>query len=169
MTKQVKLKVAEVYEPMMSEDVAQRVQINALKAKELRGQFSGEELETLDKFGRAVRMLDWQMCELVPLDYHDVADWHTATYDAFCTLDGHSTLKQADAPLRCFWKALQENLYICHGFSEGERADFKMSDRPTISSAEFYSRHAFKASICEHEAKDLDHYGINREGLEVTA
>ena len=169
MTKQVKLKVAEAYEPMMSEDVAKRVQINAFAAKELRGQFSAEELETLDKFGSAVRMLDWQMCELVPLDYHDVAEWHTATYDAFCTLDGHESLKQDNESLRRFWKALQENLYICHGFSEGERADFKMSDRPTISSAEFYSRYVFKASICEHEAKDLDHYGINREGLEVTS
>ena len=169
MTKQVKLKVAEAFEPMMDEDVAKRVQINALKAKELRGQFSGEELETLDKFGRAVRMLDWQMSELVPLDYHDVAEWHTATYDAFCALNGHKTLKQADAPMRWFWKSLQENLYICTEFSEGERNDFKMSDRSTIYRAETHYRHAFKASICEHEAKDLDHYGIKREGLEVTS
>ena len=169
MAKQVKLKVAEVYEPMMSEDVAQRVQINALKAKELRGQFSDEEIEAVDKFGKAVRMLDWQMSELVPLDYHDVAEWHTATYDAFCALNGHGSLKQDNEPLRRFWKSLQENLHICNEFSEGERNDFKMSDRSTICRAEFYSRHAFKASICEHEAKDLDHYGINREGLEVTS
>jgi len=169
MTKQVKLKVAEAFEPMMSEEVAKRVQIDALKTKELRGQFSGEELETLDKFGTSVRTLDWQMSELVPLDYHDVAEWHTATYDAFCTLDGHESLKQDNESLRRFWKALQENLYICTEFSEGERNDFKMSDRSTIYRAEFYYRHAFKASICEHEAKDLDHYGINREGLEVTS
>lgn len=169
MTKQVKLKVAEAYEPRWDKDVAERVQINALNANALRGQFSDEAIEAVDKFGKAVQMLDWQMSELMPLDYHDVAEWHTATYDAFFALDGHEILKQDNERLSWFWKSLQENLYICREFSEGERNDFKMSDRWTISRAECHYRHAFKASICEHEAKDLDHYGINREGLEVTS
>lgn len=169
MTKQVKLKVAEAYEPMMSEHVAERVQINALKAKELRGQLAAEEMQTIDKFGKAVRKLDWQMCEFMPLDYHDVAEWHTATYDAFSALDGHEILKQDSDFMRWFWKSLQENLYICTEFSEGERSDFKMSDRWTISRAECHHRHAFDASISEVEAQHLDHYGINREGLEVAS
>ena len=169
MTKQVKLKVAEAFEPMMSEDEAKRVQVNAFKAKELRGQFSDERMESVDKFGKAVRMLDWQMSDLMPLDYHDVADWHTATYDAFCALNGHASLKQDNERLRWFWKSLQENLYICTEFSEGERNDFKMSDRWTICRAETHYRHAFDASISEVEAQHLDHYGINREGLEVTS
>ena len=169
MTKQVKLKVAEAYEPMMSEDEAKRVQVNAFKAKELRGQFSDERMESVDKFGKAVQMLDWQMSDLMPLDYHDVAEWNTATYDSFCALNGHESLKQDNERLRWFWKSLQENLYICREFSEGERNDFKMSDRWTICRAETHYRYAFKASICEHEAKDLDHYGINREGLEVAS
>ena len=169
MTKQVKLKVAEAYEPRMDEDVAKRVQINAFAAKELRGQFSAEELKEIDKFGEAVRTLDWQMCELMPLAYHDVAEWHTATYDAFYALNGQEIHKQDNERMRWFWKSLQENLYICTEFSEGERNDFKMSDRWTMCRADNHYRHAFKASICEDEAKDLDHYGINREGLEVTS
>lgn len=169
MTKQVKLKVAEAFEPMMSEEVAKRVQINAFAAKELRGQFSDEEVKELDKFGTAVRTLDWQMSELMPLEYHDVAEWHTATIDAFCVLNGHEIHKQDNERLRWFWKSLQENLHICKEFSEGERNDFKMSERWTISRADSHYRHAFKASICEHTAQDLDHYGINREGLEVTS
>ena len=169
MTKQVKLKVAEAFEPMMSEDEAQRVQHNAFAAKELRKQFSDERMESMDMFGKAVRMLDWQMSDLMPLDYHDVADWHTATYDAFCALNGHESLKQDNERLRWFWKSLQENLYICRGFIEEERSDFKMSDRSTIGCAAIHYRLAFQSSICEHEAKDLDHYGISREGLEVTS
>ena len=169
MTKQVKLKVAEAFEPMMSEDVAQRVQLNKFAAKELREQFSAEEMQTIDKFGKAVRNLDWQMHELMPLNYHDVAEWHTATYDAFCALNGHESLKQDNKFLSWFWKSLQENLYICTEFSEGERNDFKMGDRWTISRAESHYRHAFTTSICEHEAKDFDHYGINRKGLEVAS
>jgi len=169
MTKQVKLKVAEAYEPRMDEDVAKRVQINAFAAKELRGQFSAEELKEIDKFGEAVRTLDWQMSELMTLAYHDVAEWHTATYDAFYVLNGHEIHKQDNERMRWFWKSLQENLYICTEFSEGERNDFKMADRWTMCRADNHYRHAFKASICEHEAKDLDHYGINREGLEVTS
>lgn len=168
MTKQVKLKVAEAFEPKMGEDVAERVQINALNAKGLREQLTAEEMQTIDKFGKAVSSLDWHMSELMPLDYHDVADWHTATYDAFCALDGHEILKQDNERLRWFWKSLQENLYICTEFSEGERSDFKMSETWTISRAECHYRLAFKSSICEHEAKHLDHYGISREGLEVT-
>ena len=167
MTKQVKLKVAEAYEPQMTEDVAKRVQINAFAAKELRGQFSAEELKEIDKFGNAVGTLDWQMSELMPLEYHDVAEWHTATYDAFCVLNGHESLKQDNKRLSWFWKSLQENLYICTEFSEGERNDFKMAERWIMCRADSHYRHAFKASICEHDAKDLDHYGINREGLEV--
>lgn len=169
MTKQVKLKVAEAYEPRMDEDVAKRVQINAFAAKELRGQFSAEELKEIDKFGNAVRTLDWHMSELMPLAYHDVAEWHTATYEAFYVLDGHESLKQDNEPLRWFWKSLQETLYICTEFSEGERNDFKMADRWTMCRADNHYRHAFKPSICKHDAKDLDHYGINREGLEVTS
>lgn len=169
MTKQVKLKVAEAFEPRMDEDVAKRVQINALKAKELRGQFSAEELKEIDKFGKAVRTLDWQMCELMPLAYHDVAEWHTATYDAFYVLDGHEIHKQDNEFLRWFWKSLQENLYICTEFSEGERNDFKMAERWIMCRADNHYRHAFDASISEIEAKHLDHYGINREGLEVTS
>ena len=168
MNKQVKLKVAEAFEPRMDEDVAERVQINAFNAKALREKLAEEEMQTIDKFGKAVRNLDWQMSELMPLDYHDVAEWHTATYDAFSALDGHLILKQDMEFLGWFWKSLQENLYICTEFSEGERNDFKMSDRWTISRAESHYRHAFDASISKFEAKHLDHYGINREGLEVT-
>ena len=168
MNKQVKLKVAEAFEPRYDEDVAKRVQSNASAAKEMRRQFAAEEMQTIDKFGKAVCTLDWQMCELVPLDYHDVAEWHTATFDAFSALNGHLILKQDIKFLGWFWKSLQENLYICTEFSEGERNDFKMSDRWTISRAECQYRHAFDASICEHQAKHLDHYGISREGLEVT-
>lgn len=169
MTKQVKLKVAEAFEPRMDEDVAERVQINAFNAKALREQLAEEEMQTIDKFGKAVRSLDWRMCELMPLDYHDVADWHTATYDAFCTLDGHEILKQDSERLRWFWKSLQENLYICTEFSEGERSDFKMTETFIICRAQNHYRHAFNASISEFEAKHLDHYGISREGLEVTS
>ena len=169
MTKQVKLKVAEAFEPRMDEDVAERVRINALNAKTLREQLAAEEMQAIDNFGKAVRNLEWQMSELMPLDYHEVADWHTATYAAFCTLDGHEILKQDSDRLRWFWKSLQENLYICTEFSEGERSDFKMSETWTISRAECHYRHAFDASICENEAKHLDHYGISREGLEVTS
>jgi hypothetical protein len=169
MTKQVKLKVAEAYEPRMDEDVAKRVQINAFAAKELRGQFSALQLKEIDKFGEAVRTLDWQMSELMTLAYHDVAEWHTATYDAFYVLNGHESLKQDNEFLRWFWKSLQENLYICTEFSEGERNDFKMADRWTMCRADTHYRHAFDASISEIEAKHLDHYGINREGLEVTS
>ena len=169
MTKQVKLKVAEAFEPRWDKDVAERVQINALNAKALRGQLAAEEMQTIDKFGKAVRKLDWQMCELMPLDYHDVAEWHTATYDAFSALDGHEILKQDSDFMRWFWKSLQENLYICTEFSEGERSDFRMADRSTICCADLHYRHAFDASISEVEAQHLDHYGINREGLEVTS
>ena len=169
MTKQVKLKVAEAFEPRMDEDVAKRVQIIAFAAKELRGQFSAEELAKVDKFGKAVRTLDWQMCELMTLAYHDVAEWHTATYDAFCVLDGHEIHIEDNERLSWFWKSLQENLYICTEFSEGERNDFKMADRWTMCRADNHYRHAFDASITEIEAKHLDHYGINREGLEVAA
>jgi|13_taG_2_1085334.scaffolds.fasta_scaffold00175_24 hypothetical protein len=169
MTKQVKLKVAEAFEPRMDEDVAERVQINAFNAKALREQLAEEEMQTIDKFGEAVRNLDWRMSELMPLGYHDVADWHTATYGAFYSLDGHEILKQDSERLRWFWKSLQENLYICTEFSEGERSDFKMSETWTISRAECRYRHAFDASVSEYEAKHLDHYGISREGLEVTS
>ena len=168
MNKQVKIKAAETFKPNMEKETAERMGNRAKIAKDLHNQFDQSDLAALAKFKRAISFMSLSMSELMPLDYHDVADWSESVYEVFHALDDHPELK-TNENLASFWKSVQENFHLEREFSEGTRYDFRLTDRNTFALTDIAYRNAFDASISQYQADHLDHFGINREGLEVTS
>ena len=168
MNKQVKIKAAETFKPNMDKEAAERMENRARSAKDLQNQFHQSDLAALAKFQRAANFLCCSMSELMPLDYHDIADWSESVHEVFHALDGHPELK-TNENLASFWKSVQENFHLEREFTEGTRYDFRFTDRNTFARADNTYQHAFDASIIQYQADHLDHFGINREGLEVTS